>query len=220
MPCIIYLRVSTQEQRIGLQSQLKTCQEHAQDQEQQFQVFMDDGISGSKPVAERPGLMEAIEQVKKGDQFVIARRDRLGRDPIVVAMAEAAIKRKGGEVVSCAGEGSGSEHPADILMKRVVDGFSEYERLIIRQRTKAAMKSLKAQGRRVGSIKYGYSLAEDGKHLIPKQEEQMVIEEVKFLKDGGMSFRAIGEELAKNGMLTRNGKPFAAPQVWRIYHGK
>lgn len=58
--------------------------------------------------------------------LIVAKRDRLGRDPMVVAMIESAVKRKGARIVSAAGEGTDSDSPTDILMRRMVDAFAEY----------------------------------------------------------------------------------------------
>ena len=45
---------------------------------------------------------------------------------------------------SAAGEGTDTDGPTDILMRRIVDAFGEYERLIIKARTKAALRSRRA----------------------------------------------------------------------------
>ena len=96
---------------------------------------------GSTGLDKRPALLEAIGVLTPGDVLMVAKRDRLGRDLLVVAMIESAVQRKGARVLSAAGEGTGSDHPADVLMRRMIDAFAEYERLIIGAHTKAALRA-------------------------------------------------------------------------------
>lgn len=44
-------------------------------------------------------------------------------------------------------------------MRRIVDAFVEYERLVIRARTRAALTVKRSRGERIGGIPYGHQLA-------------------------------------------------------------
>ena len=44
---------------------------------------------------------------------------------------------------------------------RMVDAFAEYERAIIRARTRAALAVKRGRGERTGEVPYGFRLAED-----------------------------------------------------------
>jgi len=131
MKYLIYLRVSTDEQadsQAGLHSQEDSCRGYLRRLSTlgEVTVFSDEGVSGAAGLERRPGLLRAINEIKKGDTLIVAKRDRLGRDPIIVAMIESAASRKGARVVSAAGEGTNSDSPADILMRRMIDAFAEY----------------------------------------------------------------------------------------------
>lgn len=216
---IAYLRVSTEQQTetgAGLDGQQAACQRYADSQGQVLtSIYQDKGISGAKGLEYRPGLLDAIAALDKGDTLIVSKRDRIGRDPLVVAMIEAAVKRKGATIVSAAGEGTEADEPSNILMRRMVDAFAEYERLVIGARTKAALQSRKAQGRRTGSIPYGYQTTEDG-YLEPHPGEQKVITEIQRLQNAGLSLRAIATELERKGFYTRKNKSFNPNQVKRI----
>lgn len=216
MATIAYLRVSTDQQAdsgAGLDAQHDACAKSAG---VLAGVYRDEGVSGSTGLEKRPALLEAIGALKKGDVLIVAKRDRLGRDPLVVAMIESAVQRKGARIVSAAGEGTGSDSPADVLMRRMVDAFAEYERLIIGARTKAALQAKKARGERTGSVPYGYTLADDEKTLEPNPTEQAVITEARKLKAAGLSLRKVAAELARRGFYARNGAQFEAEQVRRM----
>lgn len=203
MATLAYLRVSTDQQTdsgAGLQAQLDACARAAGEL---GGVYRDEGVSGSTGLEKRPGLLAAIAELVKGDVLMVAKRDRLGRDPLVIAMIESAVKRKGARIISAAGEGTDSDTPSDVLMRRMIDAFAEYERLIIGARTKSALVSKKARGERVGSIPYGYRLAPDGRRLEADEREQTIVELVRLLHHEGKTYRAIAKELTARGLTPR-----------------
>ena len=81
--------------------------------------------------------------------LLVAKRDRLGRDVIAVAMIERLIAKRGARVVSAAGEGTDSDDPSALLMRRLIDSFAEYERALIAARTRAALAAKRRRGERV-----------------------------------------------------------------------
>jgi DNA invertase Pin-like site-specific DNA recombinase len=174
--------------------------------------FEDAGLSGAKCLEDRPGLLAAVSALKKGDVLFVAKRDRLGRDPIVIAMTERLIQRKGARLVSVAGEGTESEDPSSILMRRLIDAFSEFERLIISQRTRTSLALLKSQSRRCGTVKWGFQVNSEG-FLVPDPREQEIIRQARELRGEGRSFRDIVTELDNRGVRGRTGRRLEVAQV-------
>jgi DNA invertase Pin-like site-specific DNA recombinase len=208
MNAVAYLRVSTDEQASGngLNAQIDACQAWADRIDAKIiDKFTDDGISGAKGLDKRPALLNAVTALKRGDVLIVAKRDRLGRDPILMAMIESAAARKGARVVSAAGEGTEGDTPTDVLMRRMVDAFSEYERLVIGARTKAALQAKIRRGERCGAVRYGYNLAKDGKTLKENSTEQRTVNLITKLRGGGMSLRKIAAELTTREIKTKAG---------------
>ena len=202
MKTFAYLRVSTASQAesgAGLDAQHDSCLRVAGEL---AGVYRDEGVSGKTGLDKRPALLDLIAALDKGDTLIVAKRDRLGRDPLVVAMIESAVKRKGARIVSAAGEGTDSDAPTDILMRRMVDAFAEYERLVIGARTKAALQAKKVRGERVGQLPYGYR-CDDGTNLIHDVDEQEIIAQVRQLQAEGLSLRAIAARLTTMGKPSR-----------------
>lgn len=220
MQYIAYLRISTEDQvqsGAGLAAQENAVTAFVDACKGQLTaLYKDEGISGAAGLDKRPALMRAIGALGKGDCLIVAKRDRLGRDPIVVAMIEASVKRKGARIVSAAGEGTEGDGPSDILMRRIVDAFAEYERLIIRARTSAALQAKKAKRERTGAIPYGFQLAADGVHLLEEPLEQRILNDARMLHRSGHSLRAIAKKLAEKGFVSRSGKQFDPKQIQRI----
>lgn len=216
MKSIAYLRVSSDQQAengMGLDAQLEACKRYANGT--LAEVYKDEGISGAKSLEDRPGLLEAVGSLQNGDKLVVAKRDRIGRDPLVVAMIEATVHRKGATIVSAAGEGTENDDPSSILMRRMVDAFAEYERLIISARTKAVFREMKRQGKRTGSVPYGYT-ADEERNLHWDPEEQKVMRTARWLRQKGHTLRGIAKGLAERGMHTRKGGEWGPQQIKQL----
>lgn len=228
MRAIAVLRVSTDDQAdsgAGLKAQEDACRGYA-DRLGLALVgpFADEGISGAAPLDKRPALMAALAEVGPGDVLVVAKRDRLGRDPFVVAMIEAAVKRSGGRVASAAGEGTDSDGPTDVLMRRIVDAFAEYERLVIKARTRAALGAKRRRGERTGRVPFGHDLVDDGRRskegrpiaLVENPAEQAVIAEIRRQEAGGAGPAAIARDLNARGVPSKTGASWSNAAVRRI----
>jgi DNA invertase Pin-like site-specific DNA recombinase len=212
-----YRRVSTAEQSgsgLGLDAQeTAIVVAAARLQLPLAETFTDAGISGGLPLEQRPGLLSALDALAKGDVLIVAKRDRLGRDVLNVAMFERLAERKGARIVSAAGEGTDTNDPTSRLMRQIVDCFAEYERAIIRARTRAALAVKKARGERVGGIPFGYQLADDGRTLAPHADEQRALGVLRELRAAGYTFRAVADELNRQGFRSRTGGLWARQSV-------
>jgi len=61
-----------------------------------------------------------------------------------------------------------------------------------------------------GRVEIGYDLDADGVRLIENAQEQAVIADIIELRDSGLSYRVIADELAARGATTRAGRPWSA----------
>ena len=87
---------------------------------------------------------------------------------------------------------------------------------MVAERTSAAMQHVKAQGRRVGAVPYGFRLGDDGRTLEADEGERTVIRAALELRTAGLSLRAVAAELARRGFVARGGAAFQAMQVQRM----
>ena len=214
MKATIYRRCSTQEQAdsgLGLAAQLAACEGAAARLGLTVAAVFDDaGVSGSTEGAEREGFMAAVATLEQGDVLLVAKRDRLGRDPIAVAMIERLVGRKGARIVSAAGEGTEGNDPSAVLMRRMVDAFAEYERLLIGARTKAALGALKRLGVKLGAPALGTGRAEEidaaGRRLvIVVEDETRAVAAARTYRAEGLSLRAVAARLTADGLKPKRG---------------
>lgn len=177
-------------------------------------LHRDEGISGTKD--NRPGLQAALETVKrKGCALVAYSMSRISRSTIQMLTLAEEIQKADGDLVSLQ-ERIDTSSPTGKMIFRVMAAMGEFERDVISERTREAMAHMKDQGKRVGSIPYGFELADDGGNLRQEKREQEIIRHVRTLRDEGMSLRAISDELAARGVFSRNGKPFHPQTLSRI----
>lgn len=220
--CVAYLRVSTDEQAssgLGLESQRESILRTSERLNVPIlDYFTDEGISGSAGVEKRLGLMSAIETLNKGDFLVVAKRDRIARDTMLSCWIEKEVQKRGARIISASGEGTESDSPTDILMRRIIDAFSEYERQVIRARTKAALKAKRSRGEKTGGIvEYGFKLDSDGKTLIKDEFEQNVISEIVSMRKQGFKLQQIANHLDSQGIKSKTGKKWNCMSVSNIY---
>lgn len=215
---VAYLRVSTEEQNIGPEAQREQILAWASRTGHEVVKWCTDiGVSGGAPLDKCPGLLEAVDYVTdfRIPVLVVAKRDRLARDVMKAAMVESLVERAKGVIYSAAGEGEGDD-PSAALMRRIIDAFSEYERALIRARTKAALQTKKKKGERVGSIPYGYRLKTCGVALEPVEEEQRVIALAREIRASGASYSAVALDLMAEGIRPRSGGKWYPMQIKRM----
>jgi DNA invertase Pin-like site-specific DNA recombinase len=134
-----YARVSTHDQNLSLQNDaLKKagCEEICHDK-----------ASGAK--TERPGLHEALEYVREGDSLVVWRLDRLGRSfqHLLGTVKLLEERRIGFQSVT---ESIDTATSGGRLVFHIFGALAEFERNLIRERTKAGLEAARARGRQGG----------------------------------------------------------------------
>ena len=134
-----YARISTLDQNQELQ-------EDALKEAGCRKIFRD-AASGAR--AERPGLGQALEYLRKGDCLVVWRLDRLGRSlKHLIDVIEGLEKREVGFI--SLQEGFDTTTSGGKLIFQIFGALAEFERNLIRERTRAGLKAARARGRMGG----------------------------------------------------------------------
>ncbi len=139
MALIGYARVSTAEQDTKLQTdalQAAGCE----------RIF-EDTASGAK--ADRPGLAEALSYLREGDSLAVWRLDRLGRSLPHLIETIAGLEARGIGFRSLT-ENIDSTTPGGRLVFHVFGALAQFERDLIRERTRAGLAAAAARGRKGG----------------------------------------------------------------------
>ena len=181
---VAYLRASTNEQHLSVPAQ-RACIRAWSACEHVVVVgwYADRGVCSVTPIERRPALRAALDALgaQGAGVLVVARRDRIARDVVLASEIERAAGRAGARLVSAAGEGNG-DSPGDAFLRTVIDGAAQYERGMIRARTRAALAAKRARRELVGAIPYGFALRSDGVHLMAARQEQATIARARHLR--------------------------------------
>jgi DNA invertase Pin-like site-specific DNA recombinase len=215
---IVYIRVSTDEQAssgLGMSAQRQNCESLAQRLGVEITaVHADEGVSGGASIEERPGLMAAIDALQPGDLLLAHKRDRVARDLVIAALVEKLVARRRARLVTT--DAPDDDSPTAVLMKQILDAFGQFERALIRQRTKSAMAAARLKGRRVGHVPYGKRVASDGRHLEENPQEQAILQQIRRLRVRGATVLGICDTLNEKGHRNRAGQPFKSGHVAQL----
>jgi DNA invertase Pin-like site-specific DNA recombinase len=134
-----YTRISTSDQNQDLQlDALKKagCEE-----------FFSDKASGAK--ANRPGLAKALDYLRKGDCLVVWKLDRLGRNLKHLIEVVEDLKSKKIGFMSLQ-DGFDTTTNGGKFVFQIFGAMAEFERDLIRERTRAGLDAARARGRTGG----------------------------------------------------------------------
>lgn len=204
-----YVRVSTEEQAssgLGLEAQRAAIAIAAKRLGLELlDVAADEGVSGSVPPHDRPGLMLALEQLGAGDTVLVAKRDRIGRNALENVLLERELGKQGVRIVSAAGEGTENDDPYSEFLRWILDGLAQLERKLAIARTIAALGAKRARGERAGAIPFGYRLVPGGARgkLERDDEEQVALLLMREHRAAGQSYGAIARTLTARGYRSR-----------------
>jgi DNA invertase Pin-like site-specific DNA recombinase len=164
-----YARVSTQDQDLSLQLDALNdagCKKTYQEK-----------ITGS--TKERPQLIEMLEQIREGDVVVIWKLDRLARSLKDLVSLVNEIQEKGGALHSL-NDQIDTTTPHGKFTFHIFAALAEFERDIIRERTKAGLAAARARGRKGGRPKGLSKRAQNTAIIAEKlyQERELTVKEI------------------------------------------
>jgi len=131
-----YARVSTGEQDLAPQLDALRAAGCAE-------VFEEHASGASRA---RPQLAAALARVRRGDALVVARIDRLARSLSHLLEVVEGLRVRGAHFRSLA-DPIDTAGPSGVLVLQMLGAVAEFERALIRERTKAGLSAAKARGR-------------------------------------------------------------------------
>lgn len=170
-------------------------------------VIRDEGVSGSKPLADRPGGVDLVRLVarREAHNVVTLKLDRLFRDA-VDALNQTAAWDKGGvalHLVDLGGNAINTKTAAGRMFLTMLAAFAEMERNLVGERTAVALAHMKARRLAYGPTPYGFDRV--GDRLVPNKAEQAVLRRMERLRARGLSYGRIAERLNAQGITGKRG---------------
>lgn len=133
-----YARVSTEEQNLDLQYLALS--------EARYDIVFEDRASGVE--TDRRGLAKALRQCGEGDVLIVWKLDRLGRSLFDLINLAQKLHRKGAGLKILTGQGSviDTTNPEGRMMFGILASIADFERELIRDRTKAGIDAARRRG--------------------------------------------------------------------------
>jgi len=168
---------------------------------------------------DRQGLMDMLNEVKRGFVVVAYRPDRLARDVYLDEYIHRLVRSKGGRV-ECVEAGVVGDGADAQLMRKILAAFAEYERKVIAARTKAAMRRRQGRGQYMGGPEPPFGYAKRGKALVRDVREQIIVDYIVELYKELGSFRGVARRLKDEGVRCRGRVGWLHGTVKRIIERK
>jgi DNA invertase Pin-like site-specific DNA recombinase len=153
--------------------------------------FIEGGVSGSIPLAERPEGQRLLATVKSGDVVITAKLDRAFRSAsdALATLEELKAQGVGLHMIDLGGDVCGNG--ISKLVFTILSAVAENERDRIRERIRDVKRYLASQGIYNGGKRpFGYHVI-DGR-LVPNAAEQAALATMKAMRAQKATFRAIG----------------------------
>jgi site-specific DNA recombinase len=217
LSCVIYIRVSDQQQTRGssLADQERTCREFAKRQGLKvIKVYRDEGRSAFKDDIRHRPQFAALLAAAAGRTFgavLVYKLDRFARRARVYHTCRWQLEQAGVKLLSA------SEPNEDSAAGRLSSGmlaqFAEFYSAQLSERIKSATAGKAARGEWVGSAPFGYDLV--NRQLVPGPLRLWVV--CIFVGyDLGFNTVALAAALNAAGVPLRSGKPWTKDSVLMV----
>lgn len=216
---VTYLRVSGRGQirGDGFPRQRAACAAYAKRHGLQLVgEYLDEGVSGTRELDDRPGLADLIARVRSNGvrTVLVENATRLARDLMVGEVILGEFRSLGVSVIAA---DSGSDltvtdgDPTRTLIRQVLGAVAQFEKAMVVAKLRAArLRTRRAMGRCEGRKPFGHTPAELAALTTMKRLGR------KPRGGSRRSYAAIAAALNAQGVPTRTGKPWAATVVRRI----
>ena len=168
-------------------------------------IKADEGISGS--TLERPGLQAALQMLRRGraNTLIAAKLDRLFRllrD--VCALVDELFSDERYQLLSLCGMANTHSAAGQMVLLNLAN-YNQFEREVISERTRDALRHMLKQRVRLGPAPYGYEFSHDtngnGRRLlIPLAGEQEVLRRIRDMRTDGLKLNQIARFLKEMGI--------------------
>lgn len=163
-------------------------------------IFVEEGVSGSKPLAARPEGAKLLAALASGDVVIALRLDRMFRNTADALATLEGFKKQGVALYLKDVGGFISGDSVGELVFSLMSSVASFERSRTRERIVEVRTALKKQGRYMGGdVPFGYRLIQrDGEQFTEPDTD--LLAEVAGLKANGYSTRLIAGHFAQRGV--------------------
>jgi DNA invertase Pin-like site-specific DNA recombinase len=207
----IYCRISREKEEgknVSIPDQKKKGIAKAKELGLKYDFYIDEGVSGTLPINQRPEFFRLIEDITEGKitHLFAVDQSRIERSPETRSIVNAKLKEKGVRLFTeMEGEVDFTD-PQQTMMGDVMSAFNKFFVDITTKKIKSALLHRVEEGKaHQGMQPYGYTKDEQG-YLIIDKEESKIIKKIYQLSLEGKGQKSIVEWLNDHKILTRYAK--------------
>ena len=174
-------------------------------------MFVERGVSGSTPLADRPQGAALLAALKSADVLITPKLDRMFRSALDALEVLAKLKDRNVclHMIDLGGDVTGNG--ISKLVFTILSAVAEAERDRIRERVAQVKQDQKDRGRYLGGkVPFGFRVGGDG-GLEPDATEQALIAHARALRADGATLRAIQAALE-----TQHGSKLSLDALHRV----
>jgi DNA invertase Pin-like site-specific DNA recombinase len=176
-------------------------------------MFVERGVSGSTPLANRPQGADLLAALRPGDVIVTAKLDRMFRSALDALDVLAKLKARSVSLHMIDLGGDVTGNGISKLVFTILSAVAEAERDRIRERISQVKADQKARGQYLGGkVPFGYRLDAEGT-LVPDPTEQTIIGDVHDMRAQGTPYRVI-----QNTIAGKYGRSVSLDALHRLLH--
>lgn len=220
LDCAIYIRVSTTkqvEEGYGLDLQKTDCEFLAKYRKWNVvDRYIDEGVSGTLDIAERPELKRLVEDAKnrKFKVVIVYAIDRLGRDSAIITGIIKILDANGISITSTK-ENIDSSTPQGKFVVDLFASLAEMDRKNVVNRMKKGRDELRKKKGWIGGIPpYGYKVI--NKEVLINEPEAKVVYYIYKLSRDGLNPNLIATTLNKHNLPSKMGTKWSRDAVKKI----
>jgi putative DNA-invertase from lambdoid prophage Rac len=163
------------------------------------ETFVERGVSGSKPISERPEGARLLAVLRPGDIAITPKLDRMFRGALDAREILRKLKARGvsPHMIALGGDVTGNGiSKLDFTILSALSAVAEADR----ERIADVKRDQRECGQYLGGVvPFGFQVGDDG-GLVPVAEQQAPIAVMRQLRGEGRSLRAIAQEITASGV--------------------
>jgi DNA invertase Pin-like site-specific DNA recombinase len=171
--------------------------------------FYDAAVSGADPIDMRPGFAAMLERIEGNGvrTIIVETASRFARDLMVQEVGHAKLRERGINLIAADNPGSFIDAtPTAKLVRQVLGAISEFDKAMTVAKLRGARERKRREAGKCEGRKSQAELRPEVVGLVRQLHRRRP-------KGGRRSLREISAELAAQGFLNENGRPFAAASV-------
>jgi putative DNA-invertase from lambdoid prophage Rac len=163
-------------------------------------VFVERGVSGSKPLGDRPQGAALLAVLKPGDTVITPKLDRMFRSALDALDVLGRLKQAGVSLHMIDLGGDTTGNGVSKLIFTILSAVAEAERDRTRERIAEVKRDQRQRGRYLGGKPpFGWKVGDAGE-LVPVPEQQAALKRMRKLRAAGAPLRAIADKMRSTGV--------------------